>query len=64
MRYQITVRHGARRQRYHTYEVDAHDAATALHLAADRMPPEIVPAVDLVEMRVAVDPDARSYVGE
>lgn len=64
MRYQITVRHGTRRQRYHTYEVEAHDAATALRLAAERMPPEIVEEVDLVEMRVAVDPDARDYVGE
>lgn len=60
MRYQITVRHGTQRQRYHTYEVEAHDAATALRLAAERMPPEIAQEVDLVEMRVAVDPDARS----
>lgn len=64
MRYQVTVRHGRQRQRYHTYEVEAHDAATALRLAAERMPPEISAEVDLVELRVAVDPETRSYVGE
>jgi hypothetical protein len=64
MRYQVTVRHGAQRQRYHTYEVDAHDAATALRLAAERLPPEISAEADLVELRVAVDPDSRGYLGE
>ena len=64
MRYQVTVRHGTQRQRYHTYEVEAHDAATALRLASERMPPEIAAEVDLVEMRVAVDPDSRAYLDE
>jgi len=64
MQYQVTVRHGKQRQRYHTYEVEAHDAATALRLAAERMPPEISTEVDLVELRVAPDPDSRGYLGE
>jgi hypothetical protein len=64
MKFQVTVRHGGQRQRYHTYEVEAHDAATALRLAAERMPPEISGETDLVELRVAQDPDSRGYLGE
>ena len=64
MAYQVTVRYGTRTQRYHTYVVAADDAASALRVAAERMPPEISGQADLVELRVAVDPDARSYVGE
>jgi hypothetical protein len=64
MRYQVTVRYGGRRQRYHTYAVDAADAGAALEAAAERMPVEIRGEADLVELRAAVDPDARSYVGE
>jgi hypothetical protein len=64
MRFQVTVRHGARSQRYHTYAVEAADARSALEVAAELMPAEIAGEADLVELRVAVDPDARSYVGE
>lgn len=64
MRFQVTVRHGAQRQRYHTYTVEAADAREALRLAAEALPPEIADEVDLVELRMAVDPEERSYVGE
>lgn len=64
MRYQITVRHGGARQRYHTFVVDAPDAAEGLRAAAEAMPEEIAADADLVELRIAVDPDARDYVGE
>ncbi|MDC0160120.1 hypothetical protein OAJ07_01505 [Gemmatimonadales bacterium] len=64
MNYQITVRFGGQRQRYHTFNVSANDAATALHQAADEIPAEIVSDVDLVELRVAIDPDRRSYLEE
>jgi len=64
MRFQVTVRYGGRRQRYHTYAVDATDARAALEAAAAQMPVEIRGDADLVELRTAVDPDARSYVGE
>lgn len=64
MAYQVTVRYGARRQRYHTYVVEADDAAAALQAAARQMPTEIAGEADLVELRVAVDPETRSYVGE
>lgn len=64
MRYQITVRYGGRHQRYHTYVVEAADASGALEAAAEHMPPEIAPEADLVELRIAVDPEKRTYLGE
>ena len=64
MRYQITVRYGSTNHRYHTYSVETEDARAALEGAALEMPPEIVGEVDLVEVRVAPDPDSRSYIGE
>ena len=64
MKYQITVRFGGARQRYHTFVVDAASAPEALRLAADEMPSEIASDVDLVELRVAIDPDRRTYLGE
>ena len=64
MEYQITVRYGGARQRYHTFVVSGSDATEALRQAADEMPAEIAHDVDLVELRIAVDPDRRSYLGE
>ena len=64
MQYQITVRYGRRHQRYHTYTVKADDARRALEIAAQELPEPIAPEVDLVELRIAVDPDRRDYVGE
>ena len=64
MDFQITVRYGGRYQRYHTYQVSAADAREALEAAARAMPPEIAAEADLVEMRVAVDPDQRRVMGE
>ena len=62
MHFDITVRYGSRRQRYHTYKVEAGDAREALEAAAAALPAEIAPEADLVELRVAVDPDARAYL--
>jgi hypothetical protein len=64
MKYQVTVRYRSARQRYHTLVVEGADAATALRAAADEIPSEIAPHVDLVELRVAIDPDRREYVVE
>jgi hypothetical protein len=64
MDFQITVRYGGRYQRYHTYQVSAADAREALEAAARAMPPEIAAEADLVEIRVAVDPDQRKFMGE
>jgi hypothetical protein len=61
MTFQITVRYGGRYQRYHTFQVEAPDAKGALEAAAREMPDEVVAEADLVEVRVAVDPDERSY---
>ena len=58
--YQITVRYGRRYQRYHTFTVDAGDVAAALRQAAENVPGDVLPEADLVELRVAVDPDARA----
>jgi len=64
MNYQITVRYGGRHQRYHTFQLEAPDAAAALTRAGEEMPAEIAPEVDLVELRIAVDPEKRSYLGD
>lgn len=63
MNFQVTVRYGGRRQRYHTYVVDGADAREALAIAARELPPGIAAEADLVELRIAVDPDARQYLG-
>jgi hypothetical protein len=64
MTFQITVRYGGRYQRYHTYAVTAEDARDALEKAAHALPAEIVGQVDLIEVRIAVDPENRQYMDE
>ena len=64
MDYQITVRYGGSRQRYHTFVVGAEEAGAALRAAADRLPPEVAADADLVELRVAADPERRAYVDD
>lgn len=64
MRYQVTARYGTRSQRYHTCFVEAEDASAALAAAAGELPTEIAAEVDLVELRIAVEPEERGYVGE
>jgi hypothetical protein len=57
MDFQITIRYGKKSQRYLTLTVQAPDAASALRSAADGIPEEIAPEVDLVELRLAPDFD-------
>ena len=64
MLFQITVRYGGRHQRYHTYTVEADDAREAMETGAEEIPEDIASQVDLIELRVAVEPDARPYEGE
>ena len=64
MRYQITVRFGGRRQRYETLFVDAPDAREAMVRGAEAMPDPVAADADLIELRVAVDPEQRPYVGD
>lgn len=62
MKFQITARYGRRRTSYHTFTVEAANARQALLVAAEAIPDEIADEIDLVELRIAVDPDARRYV--
>lgn len=64
MNFQVTVRYGGRHQRYHTFVVEASDAREALAAAAAALPDAVAPQADLVELRVAVDPEARRFTGE
>lgn len=64
MSFKVTVRYGSRHQRYHTFEVDAGSVVQALRAAADAIPEEIVDEADLVEVRPAMRPDDREYLGE
>lgn len=64
MRFQVTVRYGGRHQRYHTFVVEGADARQALAAAAQALPDAVAPQADLVELRVAVDPDTRRFLGE
>jgi hypothetical protein len=64
MNYRVTARYGGRQQRYHTYDVQADDAKAALTAAAEALPSEIAAETDLVELRVSVDPEERTYVEE
>ncbi len=62
MHFQVTARYGGRHQRYHTFTVEAADAKAALATAAESLPDEIAPHTDLVELRIAVDPEKREYL--
>jgi hypothetical protein len=55
MDYQITIRYGRRTQRYLSLAVEAPDAVAALRKAADAVPGEIAPEIDIVELRKAPD---------
>jgi hypothetical protein len=55
MEYQVTIRYGRRKQRYLSLTVDAANAVSALHAAADQVPEEIVSDIDIVELREAPD---------
>jgi len=57
MDYQVTVRYGKKIQRYLILAVTAPDMPSALRLAADGIPEDLVPEVDLVEFRDAPDFD-------
>lgn len=64
MSFQITVRHGPGGHRYHTLRVDGVDMREALRRAADELPDAVAAHADLVEIRQAVDPEERAYLGE
>lgn len=57
MNYQATIRYGKTQQRYLTLTVEAPDVPEALRAVARDIPKELVPEVDLVELREAPDFD-------
>jgi hypothetical protein len=57
MDYQVTIRYGKSAQRYLILAVTAPDVPSALRLAADGIPGDLIPEVDLVELRGAPDFD-------
>jgi len=59
MNYQVTIRYGRKTHRYLFLAVEAPDAVAALRKAADEVPVEIAPEVDIVELRPAPDFEKR-----
>jgi hypothetical protein len=59
MKYQVTVRFGEGSQRYHTMTVSAANVPAALRSAADMLPADAVPSIDLVELRLSPDFEKR-----
>jgi hypothetical protein len=57
--YQVTVRYGSDRQRYHLFTLIAPGLVEALRAAARALPPEVADTADLVEIRPAVTAEAR-----
>jgi hypothetical protein len=63
-RYQITIRHGSPRKRYHVVQLDAAHMAEALVKAGESLPVEVRDDADLAEVRPAPEPDAeRPFLG-
>jgi|GEM_PF-275246 len=62
MEFQVTVRYGHARQRYHLFTVDAGEIGEALEAAAEGLPDDVAREGTLAEIRLAVDPEARRYV--
>jgi len=58
-----TIRHGAP-HRYHTETFVAENLEDALRDLPGRLPEDVLEGGDLVELREAVDPEKRAYLGE
>jgi hypothetical protein len=59
MTFQVTVRFGRDRQRYHQSTVEARDLRDALAQVAASLPDEVAAEADLAEIRPWVDPEDR-----
>jgi hypothetical protein len=64
MEFQVTIRYGHPRQRYHLFTVEAAGITGAMEAAAADLPEEVAREGTLVEIRPAVDPEGRRYLGE
>lgn len=62
--YRMTLRHGAPGKRYHLVDLDAPDLRAALMQAVNAFPAGSEGTADLVEIRVHVEPEERSYTPE
>lgn len=62
MDFQVTIRYGRPRPRYHIDRVEAGDLREALQKAAAGIPEEIAADADLAEVRPASEPEARDYL--
>ncbi len=64
MEFQVTIRYGSGRQRYHLIRVTGENVREVLAALPDKIPDEVVDSADLVEVRPSVDPEGRSYLGD
>ena len=64
LEYQATIRYGGARQRYHLTSVAGADIRTVLTNLSKELPDEVAAEANLVEIRLAVDPEDRRYLGE
>ena len=63
--YQVTVRYGRPGKRYIVEQIEAPDLRAALEAIAGRLDDEVVAEADLLELRLAPDPEAeRPFVPE
>ncbi len=68
-RFDLTVRWGHPRTRYHQVQVEVEVAEggglkEALEAAAGLLPDEVAATADLAEVRPAPDPEGRNYLGD
>jgi len=64
MEFQVTVRHGGTRKRYHLVSVTAGNVREAMALAVEEIPDHVASRADLVEIRPAAQAERRVYLGE
>jgi len=62
--YRMTLRHGSPGKRYHMVDFEATDLRAALMQAVNAFPPGAEASADLVEIRVHVEADQRTYTPE
>lgn len=64
MKFRMTLRHGSPGKRYHIVDLEAPDIRAALMQAINAFPRGGELTGDLIEIRVHVDPEARTYSPE
>ena len=59
--YRMTLRHGERGKRYHVVDIEAESLRDAMMQAVNAVPAAMDASADLVEIRVHVDSETRTY---